>query len=1005
MINNKSDLGLEIFERVINDSPVSTFITDINGIIKYVNPAFLVSMGYEVSDVLGKTPSFLKSGQHTKELYTDLIKTIRKGQTWNGEIINKKSDGSTLWQNITISAITNPDNTISHFICTLQQIDELVKLRDGYARSEEQSQMLADNLADIIWVINHNWNFVYLSSSVYEVTGYTSEEIKNLKFEDFIVEEEIVNQINEQKQLYDEIDLEAQTAECRFRRKNGSIIWLESRIKPFFNAQGIKTGLIGVSRDITLRKRTEIALINSETRFKSFFKQSNAVIIVVDPERQKIIEANYSAIDYYGYSLEEFQQLDLNSNFIGLIDVLLSEATTNSDVKPASRNLYVQKHRLKNGQLRDVEIYPAAITTQDKLLYYLIVNDITQRKKAIEALKESESKKLALLKIIPDLIFVLNKEGEFVDVYSDSPDRLNIEPHKLLGKKTHHFFPEEMCLLLNEKIEQAIVTREVQSFEFRYKRDPEKYVFEEVRIIASSDGEVLVIIRDISKQKNYEIELKKAWEEAEEANRVKSVFLATISHEIRTPLNSILGFSDLLNTELRNTSNQHYVEAIKDSSKTLLNLINDLLDLSKIEAGKMNISITDTNLPLLFSEIEKIHSLKMNEKALVYKTILEDTVPTIIKFDEFRLRQILLNLIGNAIKFTDCGVIEVRVSAYKVQKEENSDLIDLIIAIKDTGIGIDQKNQAEIFEAFKQQDSQDARKYGGTGLGLTITKRLVELLNGNIDLESTPGKGSIFTITFNSVEVVTDSNQQADKKMEFRLGRLIFKPETILIADDVQTNRFFLRGIFKGSPMTFYEAENGEEAIEIISKYKPSIALLDLRMPFVDGLDVAMFVKTNDEFKHIITIGISATVVTYETDTRIRYLDEFIPKPVEISLILKIISKYVPYVEKRQKQPLQNNLVDKFVKIDASVTEKFTITAKKEIHPLLDKISHTSSFTDYEIFSKILIAKGAELKINQLTFIGNAIYEAVKSFDLDSITKYVNEYLTFEKSMEDSADE
>jgi PAS domain S-box-containing protein len=1000
MLEKKSDFRQKLFEKVIIQSPISILITDIDGNIEYTNPAFSQISGYPSDEVLGKNPKILNSGEHDKDFFADLWNTILKGETWKGEILNKKKDGTLYWEKEIISAIFNENNEVTNFICTKEDISELVKAREELEKSEAQTRLLDDNLGDIIWVINHAWKFMYISSSIIEVTGYTSEEFENLKFEDFIVEDEIVKQINELNQQNTEIDLAEQITECRLRRKNGSIIWLESRIKPFYTSDGIKAGLIGVSRDITSRKRTEIALINSEARFKSFFKQSNAVILVVDPEKQKITGANNAATDYYGYSLEEFQQLDLNLEFSGFIHAIQVEASVTAS---ESKNIYAQKHRLKNGQLREVEIYPARVMTLDKLLIYIIVYDITQRKRAIEALKESESKKLALLKIIPDLIFVINKKGEFVDIYSDNPERLNIEPHKLLGKKIHHFFPVEMCKQLEEKIETAIETREVQTFEFRYKRDSEKYVFEEVRIIASADGEVLLIIRDISKQKNYETELKRAWEEAEEANKVKSVFLANISHEIRTPLNAILGFSDLLNVELRNTSNQHYVEAIKDSSKTLLNLINDLLDLSRIEAGKMSISYSETNLPLLFSEIEKIHSLKLNDKKLDFKCVIDDSVPTLIHFDELRLRQILLNLIGNAIKFTDFGKIDVSVLAYKVTNDKSDDLIDLIISIKDTGIGIEKKNQVEIFEAFKQQDSQDARKYGGTGLGLAISKRLVEMLNGNIELQSTPGKGSVFTVTFFGVQALSDIIKQQTHKIDNKFGRIIFKPELVLIADDVPTNRFFLKGIFKGSQMTFYEADNGEEAIEIIKKYKPAIALLDLRMPFVDGLDVAMFIKTNEEYRHIITFGISATVVSYESDTRIRYLDEFISKPVDIGTILKRLSKYISVIDKvKVIEQKVDNLIEE-QEIDKSIFQRFVRIAREDIKPILDKISHTSSFTDYEIFSKILIAKGADLKINKLTFIGNAISEAVKSFDLDAIAKNINEYLNFEKSMLESS--
>jgi len=1001
MINLENNLNQKFFEQALDQSPVSILITDVKGNIEYVNSAFTKTTGYRTDEVIGKNPRILNSGEHNKDFFKHLWKTILNGSIWKGEILNRKKDGTLYWENEIISAVYNNLNQITHFVCTKEDITQLVNARNRLKESEEQSRLLADNIGDVIWIISTNWNFSYVSPSVLKATGYNDWEIKETKFEEYLIDTDLIQQIYKTQKEDKILDMPEQVVECRLKRKDGAIIWIESKMKPFIGSDGQNIGIIGVSRDITIRKNAEFALIGSETRFKSFFKQSNAVILVVDPITATIIEANKAALEYYGYSLEEFQMLNLKNEFIGFLEAVRAEASENSKEK---RNIYNQKHRLKNQQLRDVELYPARVMQLDKSLIYIIVHDITQRKKAVEALKESESKKLALLKIIPDLIFVINANAEFVDVYSDNPELLGIEPYKLLGKKVHYFFPAEMSELLTEKIKLAIETREVQTFEFRYKRDTGRYVSEEVRTIATGDGEVLVIIRDVSKQKNDEIELKKAWEEAEEANRLKGVFLANISHEIRTPINAILGFSDLLSDELKNTAHQQYIEAIKASSKTLLNLINDLLDLSKIEAGKMNISYSETNIPAIFLEIENIFSIKLREKKLEYKCSIDPLMPTDIWFDELRLKQILLNLIGNAIKFTDRGKVEVSVNAFNIRQTDNKKLVDFNLSVMDTGIGIDVKNQQEIFDAFKQQDTQDARKYGGTGLGLAITKRLVEMLNGKIELESMPAKGSLFSVTFKDIEVADKLKSVPISSQAFNVGKIIFKPRGILIADDVSINRAFLKGIFKGSDITFYEAENGEEAIEIIKTYKPSVALLDLRMPIIDGLGVAMFIKTNDDYKNIFTIGISATMVSYEADSRSCFLDEFISKPVDINKLLKRLAKYIPIADSPE---ITNDeiITNELPEIDKLSIEKFIHFAYSEMHPLIEKITHTSSFADYELFSKILIEKGSELKIKKLTYIGCALGEAVKCFDLDTISKLIGEYKNFEKSLLEKSDE
>jgi two-component system, NarL family, sensor histidine kinase EvgS len=327
--------------------------------------------------------------------------------------------------------------------------------------------------------------------------------------------------------------------------------------------------------------------------------------------------------------------------------------------------------------------------------------------------------------------------------------------------------------------------------------------------------------------------------------------------------------------------------------------------------------------------------------------------------------------------------------------------VDLYIDVTDTGIGIAPENQQRIFEAFKQQDSQDARKYGGTGLGLAITRRLVEMLNGNIELQSTPGEGSTFSVVLRQVETADDSFEIRHEANEYKIGKIIFAPQTILIADDVPINREFLKNVFKGSNITFLEAENGEEAIDLIKRYRPRLALLDLRMPVVDGLTVAQYIKTNDKYKDIAVIGISATLISYDIDFRSIYLDDFISKPVDISDLLKKISQYIPVLRSKVSNTATANEKpgNFFVLRDKQAVQQYQHVFKEEILPVLLKLSNTSSFSDYDKFSKILILKGDELKIKPLTFIGHSIAEASKSFDLDAIVKLVEEFKNFTKTV------
>jgi len=393
---------------------------------------------------------------------------------------------------------------------------------------------------------------------------------------------------------------------------------------------------------------------------------------------------------------------------------------------------------------------------------------------------------------------------------------------------------------------------------------------------------ILLMQGNTGSRREYGNEMKKEKEEAEETSEIKSRFMARISHEIRTPLNAIIGFIEQLGKTSLDEKQVEYLKIIDKSSIYLLDLVNEILTFSKIESGELQLDEVDFSLESLFNDIYSTFRNRAQEKEINFRYSFDDRLKKIFKGDAMRLKQIVINLVSNAIKFTEYGYVELRVEHFREERDE----VWIKVTISDTGIGISEKKIKEVFREYKQASVGIARLHGGTGLGLTISKRLTDMLNGEITVNSTEGKGSLFTVNI----PLKKSPLKYLSKDTLEISSEALSGRSVLIVDDDVMNRTLGVIILEGFNMMVHMAADGKEAMEILDNKRFDVVLLDIHMPVVSGIDVTRFIRSSEKNREVKIVAVTAEVIREELECYLKVgIDDFLIKPYrEINLFNKL---------------------------------------------------------------------------------------------------------------------
>ena len=484
--------------------------------------------------------------------------------------------------------------------------------------------------------------------------------------------------------------------------------------------------------------------------------------------------------------------------------------------------------------------------------------------------------------------------------------------------------------------------------------------------------------------------------QAEMANKAKSEFLANMSHEIRTPMNAILGFTEILENKITDKTLLKYLSSISSSGKALLNIINDILDLSKIEAGKLELQYEAVNLFSLMNDVGQIFDHKTRQKKIDFLLEIDSSIPKVIFTDDVRLRQILFNLVGNAVKFTDEGF--VKLSVEQVISAEENETVNLLFQVEDSGIGIPAEQIDKIFGAFEQQKNQNLNKYGGTGLGLTITSRLINMMGGHIEVESTVGKGSKFKVFLKKLEV-SSLVESEHKSSEPDISGLIFEPARLLVVDDISHNRELIVNFLQKYDLEIYSAENGKEAVKIAMKHKPDLILMDLKMPVMDGFEATSIIKSNSDLSSVPIIALTASALKEEQEKILNFgFDHFLSKPISQKELIHELSGYLRYKSPASENENTNKLNLGEQKITTETLERMPELIKilegksKEKWEL---IRSTFILTEIESFAVEIKKTAQSFNIQSLEEWADKLIEQSQNIDMENLPATISQYEEF----------
>lgn len=875
------------YQSLFFNHPDAIYVMDIHGNYIDANPSVERMSGYTLDGLirLNRTQLCPPDSEDSRKQY---IKEVLAGRSVSNSITFYHKDGSLKYAEITYVPITEGKEVVGIYGIA-KDVTDVLEVQRELKEAQEKYQVLADHAQDLITTCATDGELLYVSPSVYTLLGYKPEEVIGKSFKDYCYSGDYP----------DPMDLSKIGNGCKMRvlHKKGHYIWMETLAKPVAGERGKSVQIVSISRDITQHKDAERRLRESRQRYRSLFEHNPAAVYSLN------LEGKYSAVNS-----KLVQMLDIPRNkligqsFLSNLDKCEVQYGKHyfDMVKQGEPQYYETRIVNSSGRKIEVSVTNVPIIVDKEMVgVYGIVSDITERKEYTERIQELSKQHELILNTVTEGIFGLDADGITMFMNPAAASMFGYEAKEFIGKNSHPIIhhtradgshlPQEEC-----PIHMTVLDGQIRSIkeDVFWRKDGSSFLVQYQVTPIIEQGQIqgaVVVFNDVTGER----EIVRAKETAELAAQAKSEFLSMVSHEIRTPMNGIVGMTELLIGTDLSEEQREYAEIIRDSGDALLNILNDILDFSKLESGKMALAYEPFALRKMLEQVAELFKPRADEKHLEIRYRLNPSIPEFMVGDAIRIRQILVNLVGNALKFTDQGSIEVAVDIIKGRKPEDS-VLDF--AVQDTGIGIPADKLDQLFQSFSQLHPVINRKYGGTGLGLVISKRLVEIMGGSISVESTEGEGSTFRFAVPAASVDASAEQTASQFHHDRTRQSDKVAMRILVAEDHPVNRKILREYLEKLGYHADVCTNGVEAIDAISQNAYDIVLMDIHMPVMDGLkatDLLHRLIPQDRIPPIIAVTGNAKREDKEACLEMGMRD-FISKPVMLSELKRVLQQWGP---------------------------------------------------------------------------------------------------------------